>query len=333
VTSQPPQKKWAEIVRLYAEVRDLGGRANKITAELLRAEYQLGLLLTPYKEIGRPKKGSPRDLSTIGTKSDRYVWRILAQLPEADFERELQRIADSGKQIVRNHFERLAGQHAARQANASTRQRRPSSLCRVEVADIRDGLPFIQDHTVDLILCDPFYDLRSLPVYRSLGMEAQRTLRTGGLCAAMVGHTNLRRKHDVLAEFLEETWEIAYMLPRPLDLPSSPRMKILTGRRDRAQHKPVFVYSNGRRTRDIRGSVVHAEHVSDTLWHPRGQDEAGFTQLVELLSDRGDLVCDPFIGGGTTAIACMKTGRRFVGSDINTEHVEMTLRRLGSDDK
>lgn len=51
-------------------------------------------------------------------------------------------------------------------------------------------------------------------------------------------------------------------------------------------------------------------------------------RLIHLLSAPGDLVCDPFVGSGTTLLVCRDTGRRGVGVDIALEHVEATRRRL-----
>jgi len=40
------------------------------------------------------------------------------------------------------------------------------------------------------------------------------------------------------------------------------------------------------------------------------------------------VVLDPFIGSGTTAIAALKTGRIFVGYDINPDYVELAKCRI-----
>ena len=51
-------------------------------------------------------------------------------------------------------------------------------------------------------------------------------------------------------------------------------------------------------------------------------------RLVRALSDPGEHVVDPFVGGGTTAIACWQTGRRFTGGDVNPHAVRFTAARL-----
>lgn len=50
--------------------------------------------------------------------------------------------------------------------------------------------------------------------------------------------------------------------------------------------------------------------------------------IVRDYSRPGDLVCDPFVGSGTTAVAALSEGRRFVGSEQKTEHYEIARRRL-----
>lgn len=50
--------------------------------------------------------------------------------------------------------------------------------------------------------------------------------------------------------------------------------------------------------------------------------------IVRDYSEPGDLVCDPFVGSGTTAVAAMSEGRRFVGSEQKPEHYEIARRRL-----
>ena len=50
--------------------------------------------------------------------------------------------------------------------------------------------------------------------------------------------------------------------------------------------------------------------------------------LVRLFSDRGELVLDPFSGSGTTGVAAIRNGRRFLGWELNPEYVQIARRRL-----
>jgi site-specific DNA-methyltransferase (adenine-specific) len=45
-------------------------------------------------------------------------------------------------------------------------------------------------------------------------------------------------------------------------------------------------------------------------------------------SERGDFVIDPFFGSGTVGQVCRKTGRKYVGIELNPEYVELARKRL-----
>lgn len=51
-------------------------------------------------------------------------------------------------------------------------------------------------------------------------------------------------------------------------------------------------------------------------------------RLIELYTFRGDLVLDPFMGSGSTAIAARDAGRHYVGYDTSQEYLELAKERL-----
>lgn len=68
---------------------------------------------------------------------------------------------------------------------------------------------------------------------------------------------------------------------------------------------------------------------------PRGEDRDHITQKpVELMeavvkiAKPGGIVLDPFMGSGTTGVACMHLGRRFVGIEIDQHSFDAACRRL-----
>jgi DNA modification methylase len=50
--------------------------------------------------------------------------------------------------------------------------------------------------------------------------------------------------------------------------------------------------------------------------------------FIKWLTDEGDIILDPFMGGGTTAIAALKLNRNYLGFDINSEYKKMTRERI-----
>jgi ParB-like chromosome segregation protein Spo0J len=82
--------------------------------------------------------------------------------------------------------------------------------------------------------------------------------------------------------------------------------------------------------RDFLTSDVFRSTGDDKHHHYWGQNENGIAALVEAFTKPGDLVVDPFLGGGTTAVVCRALGRRFVGCDIDSAAVETTRKRLAA---
>jgi len=64
------------------------------------------------------------------------------------------------------------------------------------------------------------------------------------------------------------------------------------------------------------------------LLHKGQKPLALIERFVICSSMEGDLVCDPFVGVGTTAIACQRLGRKFIVNDNNFEFTEITIKRL-----
>lgn len=100
------------------------------------------------------------------------------------------------------------------------------------------------------------------------------------------------------------------------------------------KRKPGGEYPKGdiTRPRDVIRATVGGGHMG----HPRAHDnEAPFPlSLVEVfikaLTNPGDIVCDPFLGSGTTCHASIIHGRGFVGCDIRDSQVQLTRERMGS---
>jgi site-specific DNA-methyltransferase (adenine-specific) len=51
-------------------------------------------------------------------------------------------------------------------------------------------------------------------------------------------------------------------------------------------------------------------------------------RLIELYTFEGDLILDPFLGSGSTAVAAVETGRHYVGYELSAEYIELAERRI-----
>ncbi|RMD97475.1 MAG: site-specific DNA-methyltransferase, partial [Bacteroidetes bacterium] len=51
-------------------------------------------------------------------------------------------------------------------------------------------------------------------------------------------------------------------------------------------------------------------------------------RLIHLYSFETDIVLDPFMGSGTTAVAALKSGRNFVGYEIMPDYLKLARKRI-----
>jgi DNA modification methylase len=54
-------------------------------------------------------------------------------------------------------------------------------------------------------------------------------------------------------------------------------------------------------------------------------------RLINLYTYRGDLVLDPFVGSGTTAVAALRAGRHFAGYDLDSSYIELAEARVSKE--
>ena len=67
-----------------------------------------------------------------------------------------------------------------------------------------------------------------------------------------------------------------------------------------------------------------------SVGHPAPFPIALPRRLIELYTYRDDLVLDPFMGSGSTALAAKETGRHYVGFDTELEYVELARQRIAA---
>lgn len=62
--------------------------------------------------------------------------------------------------------------------------------------------------------------------------------------------------------------------------------------------------------------------------HPTQKPLSILKKLIEIASNKGDVVLDPFMGVGSTAVACKQTGRNFVGCELDKKYCKKANWRL-----
>lgn len=97
--------------------------------------------------------------------------------------------------------------------------------------------------------------------------------------------------------------ELAYSFGEPI--PSSPGRKVIPGYGPKVQ--PGGRKANG---------------------HPCSRAIRHFEWLVDWWSLPGETILDPFMGSGTTGVACAKLGRRFIGVEIEPRYFDIACKRI-----
>ena len=109
-------------------------------------------------------------------------------------------------------------------------------------------------------------------------------------------------------------------------------------------HEYILVFSKGdyKRDRQQKENTISKEQFMEwtkAIWtmnaesarrigHPAPFPEELPNRLIQLYSFKGDIILDPFMGSGTTALSAMKSDRNYVGYDISEEYIALTERRL-----
>lgn len=82
-----------------------------------------------------------------------------------------------------------------------------------------------------------------------------------------------------------------------------------------------------RRQNDIFTTTVQSATTAK-IGHPTVKPLGLIRQLVRTITRPGDLVLDPFLGSGTTAVACRMEGRLCIGAEINADYCKIAQKRL-----
>ena len=112
------------------------------------------------------------------------------------------------------------------------------------------------------------------------------------------------------------------------------RRKVLAPYRDEKKNPKDWSYNAEGKFRDTFPSNIWND-ISVPFWsmpenteHPTQKPEKLLAKIILASTKKGDVVFDPFLGSGTTAVVAKKLGRKFVGVEIDKYYCALALKRL-----
>ncbi len=153
-----------------------------------------------------------------------------------------------------------------------------------------------------------------------------RVLKPGGTCIVFFDLWKITPLKDQLesAKFKQIRF-IEWIKTNPQ--PINSKVNYLTNCREIAllgikKSKPTFNSSYD------KGIYEHPIQGGKDRFHPTQKSTNLFKELIEKHSNEGDLVLDPFLGSGTTAVAAIETGRKFIGCELDEEYYTKARARI-----
>ncbi|MAX35773.1 MAG: hypothetical protein CME33_04295 [Gimesia sp.] len=176
------------------------------------------------------------------------------------------------------------------------------------------------DQSVRLVITDPPYAKSALPLWEDLGKFAARILAPGGVLVSYSGISHLPQIMSALAKHLEYVWTISLLIDT-----GKTYIRHIGGR---GGWRPIVVFAKEAYQGRQGFTDIRWAHKKEKDFHDWQQPLDVSRDLVEIFTDPGEMVCDPFSGSFTNGIAAYELGRRFIGCDIEEQNVRIGQHRL-----
>ena len=234
-------------------------------------------------------------------------------------------IANPNIKTVKEAVRHIKHQEAQQHAQTITDEGLPSTI-QLYTGDFREILSTLPPESIDAIITDPPYLPEYLHIFEPLAQLSARLLKPHGVLVVMVAHLHLYEYMTELNKHLKYRWICAYYMDGP--------KAAIPAARFNAAWKPLLVYQrhDAQNLRFITSDYFSAANKTEDgitkQYHHWQQSLDGFIEIVQRFTEPNDTVLDPFIGSGTTALACLKLNRHCVGCDIDPAHITTTKQRI-----
>jgi len=204
-----------------------------------------------------------------------------------------------------------------------------TKLGKLYCGDCLEFMQTMEDKSVDLVLTDPPYGINFVSNYRTTKYEK------------IVGDENypIKAINDCLriaknAVYTFCRWDNIYDLPKPKSIlawvKNNWSMGDLQHEHGRMWEACLFYCLEEHKFIRRIPDVIKAIRTGNK-YHPTEKPISLMKTIIE--SNVGEEILDPFLGSGTTAVACEKLGRKWIGIEISEKYCEIAAKRISAEAK
>lgn len=268
-----------------------------------------------YKELGKLANTSHDTVAKVkiinkAVENGKVTPDVVAKLHSGEV---------SINRVARDVKEALVAEKRSEQRKEAAAKVEPQFFDNVHIGDFRKLTNKVADGSLSLIFTDPPYDRKSIELFDGLGEFAADKLADGGSLIAYVGHIQIPDALEILSKHLRYWWVCCCL--------HSGGEALMKEYGIRVGWKAMLWFVKG--TRDDKQTIVH-DVVSggrEKSHHDWQQSQSEAEYWIDNLCPKDGIVCDPFLGGGTTAAAAIKLNRKWVGFEKDHDQAVIAMSR------
>jgi DNA modification methylase len=231
--------------------------------------------------------------------------------------------------------------------------------------DCLEGMKYIEDKSIDMILCDLPYGTTAckwdtvIP-FEPLWKQYERIIKDNGAIALTGSQpfTSILNNSNLKLFRYELIWEknkpSNFMLANKQPMKYHENISIFYKKQPIYNKQMIQRSEGGKQRTKYKGSRTDSEHYylpkkdieynpdlknpssiikinceyQNKNLHPTQKPVALFEYLIKTYTNEGELVLDNCIGSGTTAIACINTNRNYIGFELDKKYYELANERI-----
>ena len=178
----------------------------------------------------------------------------------------------------------------------------------------------IEPESIDLILTDPPYGKEYLSLYENLSRFASTVLKPTGLLICYSGQIHLVEILNLLSGYLKYWWCGFIHLKG--------QHQSIMNRNIWCAARPVLFFVKNNFIPDKWFSDYTVSEKQDKELNEWQQSTEPARYYIEKLTDKNDVILDPFLGTGTFGAVAKELGRKFIGYEKNKDNFEIARRRI-----